>query len=336
METAARYTISSYQLTKEQLQNLAKLDIVKSNTALLLIWIELIALVSIFRFVLPTSFQWALYLPVIFLIAGRFGGLLQLVHEGSHRLLHDDAKINFSISQFLCSLPIGVSSRGYAKGHIQHHANTGTELDPPADAEKYRICDFRNPKLYLLLLKDFLGITALQVFLSYKENTEKKIEDEFKDNPQKAKLIEFAQLCGIQLLILTLLFQWNILHYILLWLIPAMSAHMVLMRFRGIAEHGLPNQLGIKIQRSDDGNLYTRSFFTPANHYQNKTLIFLEKILIGSLNVNFHHEHHLLPNVPFYNLPELHKMVGDRVKVRNPDVYAKGYFGAALRSLLGA
>ena len=48
---------------------------------------------------------------------------------------------------------------GYRYGHIMHHGWVGTSKDPRSDSEKYDICDITNPKLYLLFLKDLLGIS---------------------------------------------------------------------------------------------------------------------------------------------------------------------------------
>jgi len=107
------------------------------------------------------------------------------------------------------------------------------------------------------------------------------------------------------------LFKFNPLHYLFLWLIPLMTAHMFLMRVRGIAEHGLGIQLGVKnLAEKTRGIFYTRSFGTPVNRYPFPFLLWLERFLIGSLNVYYHHEHHLYPKVPYYNLrPKLSEKV---------------------------
>lgn len=268
-----------------------------------------------------------LYVPIIFLIAGRFGSLLQLIHEASHTLLSPDRKTNDRLAKWLCSLPVGVFYEGYVTGHMLHHAWTNTDKDPKADTEKYRLTDFKDPALYLLLLKDLLGITALSIFFAYKESNDSS------QKTKESKVVPLLQLCLVQSLLLGGLFQFDIVHYILFWLFPAVSPHMFLMRIRGIAEHGLSKQLNVEIKSPSDGNFYTRSFFTKQNHYSVTPLIWIEKLLIGSLNVNHHHEHHLFPTVPFYNLPILHERIAPLVHAQNPDIYAKGYFAAAFRSL---
>ena len=174
-----------------------------------------------------------------------------------------------------------------------------------------------------------------------------------------SSMVSFAQLCLAQLGLLLVLFQSRILFgaetlvfpnnalldnfitYILLWLIPALSPFMFLMRIRGIAEHGLMRQLGVDegpydTRGTDEGLFYTRSFFTPQVSYNFQPLIWFERLLIGSFNVNYHHEHHLFPRVAWYNLPKLHDLIGKKVAERNPDIYARGYFSAAMRNVFSA
>ncbi len=131
----------------------------------------------------------------------------------------------------------------------------------------------------------------------------------------------------MQLVILSALFNFNVVHYILLWLMPLITAHMFLMRIRGIAEHGLGIQMGMtNLEEKTRGTYFTRSFGTPVNHYKIPFLNTLERILIGSLKVYYHHEHHLFPKVPYYNLAKVNKLISSQMKQNNPYIFAKGYF----------
>jgi fatty acid desaturase len=233
------------------------------------------------------------------------------------------------MARWLCAYPIGVFYDGYVKGHMRHHAGTNTETDPAADTEKYRITDFRDPKLYLLLLKDISGLTAFEIFFAYKQTEEGGQQD-----TSRIKTLACLSVC--QLVVMGVLFQYHVLHYILLWIIPAISPHMFLMRIRGIAEHGLSKQLGVAVTQGWQGNFYTRSFGTEQKHYRFAPFVWLERLLIGSLSVYHHHEHHLLPTVPFYHLGTVHRKIGARVAELNPDVYASGYVAAALKNILEA
>jgi fatty acid desaturase len=42
-------------------------------------------------------------------------------------------------------------------------------------------------------------------------------------------------------------------------------------------------------------------------------------------NLNYHIEHHLYPAVPWYNLPKLHRLLGDRLRAAGGQ-YCESYF----------
>tara|TARA_B100001059_G_C17782705_1_gene555202 strand:- start:11 stop:1066 length:1056 start_codon:yes stop_codon:yes gene_type:complete len=270
------------------------------------------------------------YIPLIFFIAGRQGALLQLIHEASHRLINSNKKINNFFGEYLTSLLIGVNFNGYKDGHQKHHTHTATPFEPEADSDKYLIVDFRNPKIYLLFIRDILGISALRIFFAYNPNEENSSNLNHK---LKNKIFFIFKLFLFQLLILSF-FQFNIINYVLFWLYPAVGPHMFLMRIRGIAEHGLGKKLGYKIEKPSEGLYFTRSFLTPRNRYQIPLMTFLEKLLIGSLDVYYHHEHHLAPRVPYYNLKKIYKIIGDNIENKiDAKIYEKGYFSAAFSTV---
>src|SRR5262249_2435435 len=140
-----------------------------------------------------------------------------------------------------------------------------------------------------------------------------------------------SKLCIAQLVILLVIFRGNVLHYALLWLVPLFTFNLVLLRVRGIAEHGGPTQRRFEIERPDQGNRYTRSMLTPFKPAYSRVWSAVETLLIGSLSVNFHHEHHLLPRVPFYNLKRLHNEIAAQVAGLTPEAYESSYVGALLR-----
>lgn len=253
---------------------------------------------------------WNIWLaPVCALfIVGRAGVFLQLVHEATHRSI-SKREFNDWFGQ-LCAAGIGLDLKEYRDGHLKHHAYTNATGDPPSDSEKYRICDIRNPALWGLFLKDLLGITATYVRLQYQGNRGSGVE-------------KYVWIGLCQLAILGVLFKFNLLVYVLLWPLPLMTLHMVLMRVRGIGEHGLGKQR--HLPEPFDGTRYTRSFGTPHNQYLFRPFVWLERALIGSCNVYYHHEHHLFPSVPYYHLPEIHRLIWKDEQHHQQEVFAKGY-----------
>ena len=310
------------------LAELKKLEILDENKTIIgLITLYITTAILIFVSVKLTYYNYLFYVPCIFLIAGRQGAFVQLVHEASHFLVSKNHRFNDFFGNYLCAYPIGVNFSGFRSGHNNHHVNTATPEDSPTDLDKYKIVDTKKLSLYKLVFKDLFGISALEVFFSYGKNktepntAEKKSRKEF--------LITLAKLSLTQLFILSL-FSFNPINYFLFWLFPLISPHMFLMRIRGLAEHGQSNQLGCKAETNSAGTFYTRSFLTDVNSYKSSLLVFLEKILIGSFYVHYHHEHHIFPNVPWYNLKKLNKLISKNVERFNSSgTYRKGYISAA-------
>lgn len=328
MASAIHYNANYYQLSKEFLREVTGVSATRGLWDIAGVWAELGALWLLALSLLPRETAWLWYVPIIFFIAGRQGALLQLVHEAAHGLLLKSKQGNHAAAKWGCALPIGVFFEGYTIGHRRHHAYTNTAKDPASDREKYRLTDFRNPRLYGLFLKDLCGLTALSIFFAYK-----KTEDEWEEETSASRLKSIPTLLLVQAILFFGIFQGSIVDYILFWIVPAVSPHMFLMRIRGIAEHGLPQQMGKMILLPSEGNLFTRSFGTPAKRYRWLPVVWLERTLIGSFRVYFHHEHHLFPSVPYYQLERIHRAIAPRVAEANPEVYASGYVAAALRGV---
>lgn len=304
------------KINNSYLSELRKLQVARSYAAILITWLTMALLVFFVSLSEGSTLFWVIWPFSAFLMAGRQGALLNLVHEGSHRLLHPIKAKNDLLSDWFCAYPIGLTTISYKKVHEEHHRYAATKNEPISDFDKYSEVDWGSSRIYIKFAQDFFCISALRSFLSYKEKSN-----------NRSDLLKIALM---QLIVLVAVFQLNFFLYAILWIFPLIGPHMVLMRFRGIAEHGYHLQKKIIVENPEQGVLFTRSMGTNANKYKNVLLCLLEKILIGSININYHHEHHLFPSVPFYNLPKLHDLVAQQVRERNSDAYAKGYFYAAL------
>lgn len=319
------YNRFKLDLDLAELKKLETLDEKKTVFGLLTLYIT--TAILIFLSIKLTYYNYLFYIPCAFLIAGRQGAFVQLVHEASHYLVSKNKKFNDFFGSYLCAYPIGVNLLGFRSGHNNHHVNTATPEDSPTDLDKYKIVDTKKFDLYKLFLKDLVGISALEVFFSYGKNKTESID--IKKKSKKEFFITLTKLSLTQLLILSF-FSFNLINYFLFWLFPLISPHMFLMRIRGLAEHGQSNQLGCKAETNSAGTFYTRSFLTDVSCHKSFFLVFIEKILIGSFYVHYHHEHHIFPNVPWYNLKKLSILISKNVqKFNTSETYRKGYFSAA-------
>ena len=155
-------------LNLSELKALEILDEKKTFVALVILYLTIALL--IFVSIKLTHYNFLFYVPCIFLIAGRQGAFVQLVHEASHFLVSKNNKLNDFFGNYLCAFPIGVNFAGFRSGHNNHHVNTATPNDSPTDLDKYRVVDTKKFDLYKLFIKDLVGISALEVFLSYGKN----------------------------------------------------------------------------------------------------------------------------------------------------------------------
>lgn len=264
-----------------------------------------------------------LYPLIALVVAGRQGAFLQLVHEGAHSLITRDRALNDLIGNWVCGGVIGISMSDYRSDHGRHHNYTGTENDSPADLEKYRIASFQDGSLKRLFVEDIMGISALRRVrdLYYGDN----------DATGKGPFMKLVKIIIPQLMIL-IAANGNILLYFILWVVPLLTVNMFLMRIRGIAEHGMPSQMGIDVKKGLVGILLTRTL--NGKLAQTNSLIkLIEKILIGSLSINYHLEHHIVPNVPHYNLRSLNSLLNLESIPELKNNYKAGYFSALYSSL---
>jgi fatty acid desaturase len=322
-----RYSVSNYKIPRHVVKDLMTLESHRTYRAVAEIWIVIGLTVfgSIWLKNHHPYLFWSFYPLIGFMIAGRQGALLQIVHEGSHKLISNHRATNDFVGDWLAALPTGLNLSGYTTGHMQHHAHTNTDRDLPTDLAKHEVVDLRDPRLYQLFLADIVGWTAVKSFFGHSGNAKRKGEEA--GAGQKRAWVRIAL---VQLLIFAALFQFNFVNYILLWAIPVMTFNMVLLRVRGIVEHGLPRQRGMPIEFAEQGNLYTRTVLPDNARGAARVLRLFERFFIGSLSCNYHHEHHLLPKVPFYRLRQLHGLIQTEVHNNNSDVYVDSYFKAFL------
>jgi fatty acid desaturase len=81
-------------------------------------------------------------------------------------------------------------------------------------------------------------------------------------------------------------------YYLMFWILPLITWHMVITRVRNIAEHAVV---------PDNDDVFRNARTTYASLW--------ERAIIAPYWVNYHVDHHLLMYVPCYNLPKLHRLL---------------------------
>jgi len=230
------------------------------------------------------------YLLAVAIIGSRQLGLAILMHDGAHGALANDPRINIALSQGFCAFPIFAETVAYRRYHLQHHAHT----QQPDDPDLVLSAPFPITKLSYRrkFWRDISGQTG---YAQRKAQILNALGDP--SWPLARRAAHFGEKLGPQCVANAVLFAglaaagvwWS---YPLLWLVPLLTWMMVISRIRNIAEHAV-------VPDSDDPLRNTRT--TRAG--------FWERLFVAPYYVNYHLEHHLLFNIPCYNLPRVHQIL---------------------------
>jgi fatty acid desaturase len=89
-----------------------------------------------------------------------------------------------------------------------------------------------------------------------------------------------------------------------MWLLSYVTPFPLFLRIRSLAEHACT-------ETTTDMFLNTRT--TRAG--------FLARVTVAPIRVNYHLEHHVLPGVPYFRLPLMHRLLRERGAVEKPPGY---------------
>jgi fatty acid desaturase len=225
-------------------------------------------------------------LLAVILIGSRQLGLAILMHEGSHGMLFRTRWLNENLTQWLAAWPMVLNMNSYRKRHMAHHRFTRTEQDP----ENYLYTPFPVSRTSMArkLLRDLTGIVFLRTQLGIFLYTRGEKAG------RRARLWAFYRgpLLFYTLFVGAFALAGRLDLFLLLWLLPLMTTQQLFLRVRNIAEHATMTDLGHPLKNS------------------RTTLVsWWERLTFAPYFVNFHIEHHMLPFVPCWRLPEVHRLM---------------------------
>ncbi len=216
-----------------------------------------------------------LFFPVYILAGASLHGISLFVHEGVHSTLSTNPLWNRCLS-ILCALPVWQNFSAYKVLHLKHHRHLGEEGDPD-HYPNYTQWTWLEFAMYWgrLILGYPAYITAIPL-LGF-------IQGNFRDR--------LWIILEVMLLITLIVLVWhsNIPTMLLVhgWLMPMVVINTIV-NIRGMSQHTL-------LEHEKDEIRGTRTIVTNPI-----TTFFM-------CNENFHLEHHLYPNIPWYNLPQVHQ-----------------------------
>ena len=245
-------------------------------------------------------------------ISGRHLALAILMHEGAHRLLFRNKRLNDWVASWFTAYPIMLSVHVYRTIHLQHHKATWTDADPDRGLAKPFPITKRS--FARKVVRDLSGLTGLSRYRLIARLSAGL-------SPQGSGLsgsslwqavtrfvsVQYGFLITNLVLLLGLSLAGHPEAFLLLWWLPALTGYSLVLRIRSIAEHAVISD------PSDELN-QTRTTLAP----------FWLRFLIAPHNVNYHLEHHLFMFIPQYNLPKAHRLLA-RAGVLSRAEVAKSY-----------
>ncbi len=243
-------------------------------------------------------------LVAVLLLGGRQLGLAVLMHEAGHRTLFAGSALNDSLGQWLAAYPVLGDCLAYGASHREHHRLAGTDEDP--DLPNYRAYPIGAASFRRKIIRDLTGRTGLKLLAGQFTGAGNRIM--MRDGEANPSLHRGLAVNAVLLAVL-----WASGHpaLYLLWVAAYVTSYPLVARIRQVAEHGAVPGLYAPDPR---GNTRT----TRAG--------VLERLLLCPNHVNFHIEHHLMPSVPCWRLPQLHRLLTERGFYRDhPQAIARGY-----------
>jgi fatty acid desaturase len=234
--------------------------------------------------------------PVVYLVAVAFIGARQhaltiLAHDAVHLRLLPGKRHNDLLANLLLAWPTFISVEGFRRFHVPHHRHTSLpgdgnrELWGTHDPQGRLSPEWVYPKtraaLAWILVRRAAVVTGLWWIV-------RGVLGSFVLGDPPRRLILRLGYYALIAAVLTWAGAWR--GWLLLWIVPYCTWHVLIQYMRLICEHSA-------VHSDRPGYTVTRTTIPSRK----------ESIFILPRNIGYHLEHHAYPSVPFYNLPALHR-----------------------------
>ena len=245
--------------------------------------------------------EWSAYVALGYL----WMSMVTFMHDATHNSLFRSRGLNWAFG-IITMIPIFASFITFKEDHLEHHRFNRSPRDPDAFTMGQRgVLDF-------LLFYAYLVIGGLLSFLHFNFIYPVKC---FNARQWSVHLFETALKIGVYWLVLDAAASHGVLGKALaLWLWPIFFFSLFnSMRF--IAEHyGTPWDAGQMAGTRTVISNPVHAFFWN--------------------NINWHIGHHVYPNVPWYNLVELHQLLAPQI-AGSGALVDRSYVGVLLEAIIG-
>ncbi len=239
--------------------------------------------------------RWFAWLVAILVIGNRQHALAILMHEGVHYRVSDRHWLNDLLSDLLTGYAVFMPTANYRVFHLDHHRWLDTPRDPEGRFFKAFPKDTKFPqstaRFAFVVLRDLSGMWPFPLGVLMKLIWGLP-------GQKRSYLLPIAALHGT---VAATAYAMGGLHiYLLLWIVPLVTVFPAIFRIRAVAEHHGIEESGME--------RYAREF-PDVLHTTRSIQGRVGRVLFGPHGMNYHLEHHLHPSVPFYNLPQLSRLL---------------------------
>jgi fatty acid desaturase len=289
------------KLTKEELRDLSELRQLRNTFHIVAEWTLILSAVCFCQ----RFFNPLVYLLTVAFIGARQHALLILMHDGVHYRLFRNRRLNDWTAEVILAWPNLISARSYRRNHFAHHRYLNTAQDPDW-ARRQGDASWVFPqhwyRLALLMLRDLSGLGAIYYL---------KLAVMLLSKDAGASRGFLVARYGFYVAVIAMFAWFGALHLLLMyWIVPLFTWMVMIFRVRSIAEHSAIE---------GRANAYAQTRSTRAS--------VLEHVFVAPKNVNYHIEHHFYPSVPFYRLPELHRVLMSRSEFKESVHLTRSYLG---------
>jgi len=284
----------------DELRRLSQPSLRVSAGFLAVQWVSILALFVAAHAVVGLAAPWSVLwsVPIVLLIGTRVAALSCVIHEASHGLVAKAPESNRRVGNLAAAHWIGHSVEEFRPTHDLHHASLHETHDP--DRHYYEVPDW-----WLgfggLVVQDLLGATSAKRVAAMRGRQARAGARAFDLAPTAWKAACQALILGQ--------FVWlqglptGLVCYAVFWLVPIFSIFPLIVRLKTVVEHYDPY-----LQRAGPAFFVSRTSCSNA----------FEDALFG-VHMEYHFEHHVLPQIPYHGLKQLHRLLVER-----------GFFGAVL------
>jgi fatty acid desaturase len=275
------------RLSVGRLRELSRIEPGRALRAVFVDWLIIVSAIAIAHFV---AHPIVTALAVV-CIGARQHSLTVISHDAAHFRFLNNHRLNDWLADLLAAWPVFLSVFAFRYIHGQHHRFVGQAGDGNRRGWRTHTADgqlrpeWTYPKSRLGLIATLLRRAALLTGIMW--IVRGLIAPFFLRRPVVELLARTAYYV-LAAVALTMLDWWPA--FMLMWILPYCTWHMVAQYARLICEHSgrIGTQPGFELTRT--------TIPTP-----------LGRFLVLPRNIGYHLEHHWYPSVPWYNLPQLHE-----------------------------